>query len=147
MSVYKKLIDIRWSDLDPNFHVRHSAYYDFGAYCRMCFLTDNGCTPAMLVEYKIGPVLLREECVFRREINFGDVVEINIQLKKATKDFSRWTMLHEISKNGDKLSATITIDGAWLDTEKRKLIVPPAFAIDTFDKLKRTADFHWIEKT
>ena len=34
---YEKNIDIRWADLDPNFHVLHSKYLDFGAYCRMSF--------------------------------------------------------------------------------------------------------------
>ena len=31
MASFIKEISFRWSDLDPNFHVRHSAYYDFGA--------------------------------------------------------------------------------------------------------------------
>jgi acyl-CoA thioester hydrolase len=32
-------LDIRWSDLDPNFHLRHSVYYDYGAFARVQFLT------------------------------------------------------------------------------------------------------------
>jgi acyl-CoA thioesterase FadM len=31
MTSFSKELSFRWSDLDPNFHVRHSAYYDFGA--------------------------------------------------------------------------------------------------------------------
>ena len=27
---YTKPVEIRWSDLDPNFHLRHSVYYDYG---------------------------------------------------------------------------------------------------------------------
>ena len=65
---YIKDVDIRWSDLDPNFHLRHSVYYDFGAYCRISFLNDNGITETVMREHKIGPVLFREECVFKREI-------------------------------------------------------------------------------
>jgi acyl-CoA thioester hydrolase len=35
MSTFTKEINIRWADLDPNFHVRHSAYYDFWAQHRV----------------------------------------------------------------------------------------------------------------
>jgi acyl-CoA thioesterase FadM len=33
--IFSKQLSFRWSDLDPNFHVRHSAYYDFGAQHRI----------------------------------------------------------------------------------------------------------------
>ena len=33
-------IQIRWADLDPNFHLRHSVYYDYGAYCRIGFFEE-----------------------------------------------------------------------------------------------------------
>ncbi len=142
MEIYKQSIDIRWSDLDPNFHVKHSAYYDFGAYCRMCFLTDFGSSPKYLLQHNLGPVLLREECIFKRELHFGDEVMIDLQLKKAARDFSRWTNVHEIQKNL-KTAAIITVDGAWIDTEKRKLIAPPEFAVNTFQQMHFAEGFVW----
>jgi acyl-CoA thioester hydrolase len=57
MSAYIKPLEIRWSDLDPNFHVRHSVYYDFGAYVRICFLNEHGLTPAFMLKHQFGPVL------------------------------------------------------------------------------------------
>lgn len=125
MTDYFKQIEIRWSDLDPNFHLRHSAYYDFGAYSRISFMNEHGITLQLLAQEHIGPVIFREECVFRKEIKFGDQVRINLKLEKAKDDFSRWTMVHEIWKNEDTLSAVITVDGAWMDTGHRKLTVPP----------------------
>jgi len=144
--MYKKSLEIRWSDLDPNLHLRHSVYYDFGAYCRMCFFTDHGISTTVLLAHHIGPILFREECVFRREIQFGDTIEINVKIKKATRDYSRWTMGHEIIKNGDKLSALITIDGAWLNTQHRKLVAPPPFIVSALDLTDKGEDFEWIEK-
>ncbi|MBI3718876.1 MAG: hypothetical protein HY252_09835, partial [Sphingobacteriales bacterium] len=49
-----KLVEVRWADLDPNFHVLHSKYYDFGAYIRMSYLTENGITPEALSQHHIG---------------------------------------------------------------------------------------------
>ena len=51
MTSYIKPVEIRWSDLDPNFHVRHSVYYDMGAYIRMSFLTENGLNTAVLMQH------------------------------------------------------------------------------------------------
>ncbi|MEY2918008.1 MAG: hypothetical protein RIS73_1722 [Bacteroidota bacterium] len=79
----------------------------------------------MVREEHIGSILFREECVFRRELKFGDDVEIRIKLLKATADFSRRSFINEIGKNGDTLAAVVTVDGAWMDTQKRKLAMPP----------------------
>lgn len=147
MSGYSKPVEIRWSDMDPNFHLRHSAYYDFGAYLRVSFMNEHGLTPFVMQDQHIGPILFREECVFKREIHFSDTVTINVQLVKSTHDMSRWTMVHEIWKNGNTLSAIITIDGAWLDTVTRKLAVPPESFRKVFEDLPRAAHFSWIEKT
>jgi acyl-CoA thioester hydrolase len=141
---YSKIVEIRWSDLDPNFHVRHSVYYDFGAYVRMCFLTENGLTPNVLVQNHIGPILFREECLFKREVQFGDRVSINIFIKKSSKNYSRWTIQHELTKNDNTVCAIITVDGAWIDTIKRKLTIPHELVTPTFNQLPKTEDFEWI---
>ena len=141
MNNFIKNIEIRWSDLDPNFHVLHSKYYDFGAYCRMAFLIENGFSPALMLKHKIGPILFREECVFKREIFFGDKVTVNVKVDKVTADFGRWTMIHEIYKNDETLAAIITADGAWLNTAIRKLTVPPGVIISLFESAPKTASF------
>ena len=146
MTSYIKPVEIRWSDLDPNFHLRHSVYYDFGAYVRMCFLTEFGLPPAALLQHNLGPILFREECVFKREIHFGDVVTIDLQLKKCSSTYSRWTMQHRVMKNGDTVSAIITVDGAWIDTAKRRLTVPAEIVTPTFEQLPKAADFEWKER-
>jgi acyl-CoA thioester hydrolase len=143
---YNKRLEIRWSDLDPNFHVRHSVYYDFGAFVRMSFLTDFGLSTEVLMQHQLGPVLFREECFFKREIRFKDIVEINLVLKQCTATYSRWTMQHEIIKNGDTIAAIITVDGAWMDTAKRKLTVPPDFVAPAMEQIPKAADFKIIDR-
>src|SRR5580765_9053612 len=121
MDRYSKNVEIRWSDLDPNFHLRHSVYYDWGAFSRISFFTEHNLPAAVLQQHNFGPIIFREECVFKREIVFADQVNITLQLQKSRRDFSRWTMIHEIWKNKEILSAIITADGAWIDTKLRKL--------------------------
>lgn len=141
MENYCKKIEIRWADLDPNFHVLHSKYYDMGAFSRMSFLTENGITVPLMQQYHIGLILLREECIFRKELKFGDEITINLFLDKLSTDLCKWSMQHEIWKNGNELAATIHIDGAWIDTAVRKLATPPELFKQCFDALPKTPAF------
>lgn len=146
MTVFERKPEIRWSDLDPNYHVRHSAYYDYGAYSRISFFNEYGITTTSLMENNIGPILFREECVFRKEIKFGDDITINLWLDKASSDMSRWTIVHELKKEGNILAAVITVEGAWIDTQIRKLTKPPELFRKAFEQLPRTEKFEYIER-
>lgn len=142
MEQYSKKIEIRWADLDPNFHVLHSKYYDFGAYSRMSFLTEHGMSAAIMMEHNIGPIIFREECVFKREIKFGDVVEVFLKLRRCNEDASRWSMVSELWTNGNTLAAVISIDGAWINTKIRKLAVPPEICRTGMKLIPKTEDFN-----
>ncbi|MBP6430828.1 MAG: thioesterase family protein [Ferruginibacter sp.] len=129
--------EVRWADIDPNFHVLHSKYYDYCANARMQVLQKNGVTMQAIQQYNIGPILLREECVFKRELKFGDEIEIRISLKSTDDTFTRWSFINEIWKNGDTLAAIITVDGAWMDTIKRKIAAPPEEFRKAFEALPK----------
>ena len=137
-------IQVRWSDMDPNFHLRHSVYYDWGALCRIEFLYKYELTPDVMTKLHFGPILFREECVFRKEIRLGDNVTINLELLKSRKDYSRWTIQHTIMKNGDA-SAILTVDGAWLDTVKRKLTIPSGEVVRVFGQMPVSENFQWLD--
>jgi acyl-CoA thioester hydrolase len=94
---------------------------------------------------QIGPILFREECVFKREIRLGDKVAISLQVLKAKKDFSRWTIQHTVMKNKDAVAAIITVDGAWLDTAKRKLTTPPSEVLHVFSQMPLDTNFQWLD--
>ncbi|MEW5677433.1 acyl-CoA thioesterase [Flavobacterium enshiense] len=142
MSVFTKAISIRWSDLDPNFHMRHSAYYDFGAQHRIEVLESHGLTLKVMQQQHFGPVLFREECVFRREIHLGDAITISTKIGKMKADASRWTIVHELSNGEGELCAVISVDGAWIDTKLRKLASPtPEIAMEVMHAFPKTEDF------
>lgn len=145
MTGYSKHVEVRWSDMDPNFHLRHSVYYDWGAFLRLSFLTDYGLTPTVMQQLHFGPILFREECIFKREIAFGDNILLNIFLTKSRRDLSRWSITHEVWKNNDTLSAIINVDGAWIDTKIRKLASPPELIKSVFDAMPRAENFEWVE--
>ena len=144
MDSFIKTVEVRWADLDPNFHVRHSAYYDWGASARIGFLQQQGITVVFMQQHSFGPVIFREECVFRKELTLPDEVKIDITLCKAMPNFYKWTIRHTVYKNEGVVAAVITIDGAWIDTVKRKLTIPPAEVLETFGNMPKDANFEWI---
>ena len=145
MNQFNSSVEVRWSDLDPNFHLRHSAYYDFGAYCRIQFLAVHGITAQFMHQQHFGPILFREECVFKKEIRLADKVIIDLKLVSTRKDSSRWTMQHQIFKNDEILAAIITLEGAWIDTAQRKVTVPPAEVQRAYEQAPKVEGFKWQE--
>jgi acyl-CoA thioester hydrolase len=143
MKNFYRDIQIRWSDMDPNFHLRHSVYYDWGAFCRVEFLNEHGLTADVMMQLQFGPILFREECVFRREIKSGDKVTITLEVIKSRKDFSRWSIRHQILKNEGLLCAELNVDGAWMNLTQRKLMSPPDKVHEVFDLMPKAQGFAW----
>jgi acyl-CoA thioester hydrolase len=145
MEKFIKQIQLRWSDLDPNFHLRHSVYYDWGAFSRIEFLNELHLTPRLMQKLHFGPIIFREECIFKKEIHFGDSITIDLKLIKARKNYSRWSIQHIIQKNDEETSAILTVDGAWINTIERKLTVPPTEAERVFSQMPVDENFLWVE--
>ena len=142
MTSFSKIISIRWADIDPNFHMRHSAYYDFGAQQRIEIIDSLGLTLQLMQAQHFGPILFREECVFKKEIRLSDMITIHAKLAKRNADASRWTIQHEFVSSDNKTCAILTLDGAWIDTMRRKLLSPiPQIVTDVFDAFPRTENF------
>ncbi|UOQ99762.1 thioesterase family protein [Hymenobacter sp. 5317J-9] len=116
----------RWADMDPNGHMRHSAYADFAADQRVALLAQWGYDVKRFAELRLGPILFREETKYLKEVNIGEEIRVDGLLASAVPDGSRWSIVHTIYKADGRVAATVTVDGAWLDLDRRKLTVPPA---------------------
>jgi len=144
--MFRQTVQIRWADIDANRHLRHSVYYDYGASMRMNALTAEGLSMKKLEELQMGPILFREEAIFKREIMFEDEITIDVQLVRSRKDFARWSLRHHFTKSDGTLAAIINIDGAWIDLVRRKLAIPHEFIIDVFERFPKAEEFELIER-
>jgi len=142
--MFQYQVQVRWSDIDANRHLRHSVYYDYGASARMHLLSELGLTTQKLETMMIGPILFREEAVFRREILFEDKISLHVELHKASEDYSRWSLRHRFLKEDGTVAATLEVDGAWIDMTRRKLATPDEFIRGVFDKIQKTSDFETV---
>lgn len=95
-----------------------------------------------MMEKNIGPIVFREECLFKKEIKFGDEISITLRMDKLSPDYRKWTLINELFINGDTLAAVVTVDGAWMDTKLRKVTVPPEEFKRGFDAIPKTENFN-----
>jgi len=142
-SRFEQKLHIRWSDLDPNGHVRHSVYYDFAAQLRTELFIARGIRVEDMARAGFGPVLFEEKANFRRELHFGDDLIMSGSLKLLREDYGRFAFVHEIWR-GETLCATVEVFGAFIDLKLRKLTLPPQDFIDKLSNLPRHADFMWL---
>jgi acyl-CoA thioester hydrolase len=142
MKPFTNELSLRWSDLDPNFHVRHSVYYDFGAQQRVEILEKFGLTIKVMQENHLGPILFKEECVFRKELRYGQRIFITTKIGKLNEDASRWTIVHELTNEKQEVCAVISVDVAWMDTKIRKLAYPtPKIISEMMNTMPKSDDF------
>ena len=137
-------VQVRWADLDPNGHLRHSVYYDYGAQARIDLLRAQGIDLTYLRKHRMGPILFREECIFRREIRENEKLVIKSYLTALVAGGNRFSIEHRILRKPDTLCATIHIDGAWIDTDKRKLTEATKEIREAFEAWPKSDGF--IEK-
>ena len=143
MQKFEVPIQVRWSDIDQNRHLRHSAYYDYGATTRITCFSGLGLTNDKLEEFNVGPILFREEALFKREVKFEDQLTMDFMLTKSTKNFSRWSIRHHLYKEDRTVAAILNMDGAWIDMVKRKLAVPNDFIQSVFQDFPKSEGFEW----
>ena len=130
-----------WAQVDANQHMRHSAYADFAAQARVDLLDKMGLSAKVFHAQMLGPVLLREELVYLREVNMSEHIKVTCEMIKCKSDGSRWTIRHEIFRPDGVKAANVTVEGAWIDMKKRKLTRLEGELLDIFLSTPKSADF------
>jgi acyl-CoA thioester hydrolase len=132
---------VLWAQADANMHLRHSAYADFAAQARLNLLESFGMKPNTILDLKIGPILFREESIYLREVPIGERIRVTCEMTKCRADGSRWSIRHEVYRTDDIKAAIVNVDGAWLDTQQRKLTALPPDLVTLFLQTPRSSDF------
>lgn len=132
---------VMWAHLDINGHVRHTVYAEWAGEARHRALAEAGVRAGQMEELGVGPVLIREEARYLREVRALDRVRVVTKLAGVSEDESRWRMKHEIFRSDGELAARITVEGTWLDLETRRPTVPPPELRAMTEVLERTQGF------
>ena len=117
---------VRWADLDPNGHLRHSVYADLCAQTRLDFLAGFGFGLRDFQRLGLGPILFREDLRYQREVLASDRLTVAAEVSGLTADGARWHLQHTIRRDRDgEIVATVHVEGAWFDLRARRVTAPP----------------------
>jgi len=144
-SPYQQNFEVRWADLDPNGHMRHTAYMDCAAQARVGLLNDYGFTLERFRALGIGPVLFREEAQYLREVRANEHIRVTAKVAGLSRNRRHWRIRHCIFKQDGELACVVNVQGAWLDLAARKIAVPPAELAQAMEKAPRTEDYAEFE--
>jgi acyl-CoA thioester hydrolase len=133
--------EVRWGDLDGNRHVRNTAFSEYATHTRFRLLAAHGFDQAQLEGLRFGPVMMREEIRYRREVFFGDALVVNVRCAGLSSDSSQWRMHQDVLRADGREAAVLTIQGGWIDLHTRKLVTPPAELAAVLQSLPRTQNY------
>ena len=141
---FKVEFTTKWSDFDPNRHMRHTAYNDYAAEVRVRYFATQNFSIKEFTKHNIGPILFEEYTSFLKEIHLGENITVNLKLSGISRYNERWKFTQEIFNEKEKLAAIIKVYGAWINLTKRKLTAPPKEIQHLFNNVDRTDDFEEI---
>lgn len=139
--MYSKTLYAGWADMDFNSHMRNTAYLDKAADVRQMFLIENGFPMEEFVRLRIGPVVMKDEVEYFKEVGLQQKITVTYALAGHAPDGSRFLLRHEIFREDSKLAARVTSAGGWLNLAERRLIAPPPALLSAMNSLDRTDDF------
>jgi acyl-CoA thioester hydrolase len=122
---YEKTLYAGWRDMDYNSHMANTSYLDRAADVRMMYFAENGFTADDMLRMKIGPVVMKDEIEYYREVKLLQEIRVGFALAGISPDASRFMIRNEFTHADGQKCATVTTTGGWLDLNQRKLIAPP----------------------
>jgi acyl-CoA thioester hydrolase len=137
MDRYTKTFTVRWADCDVNGHMRNTAYSEYAIDVRVAYLGEHGFGLDRMLETGFGPVILREEIDYLREVRLGEGVRVDVTLLGLSPEGARFRFAHDFEKEGGKPCARIVLAGGWLDLRTRRLTAPPEALAEVMRSIPR----------
>lgn len=138
---FERTFHVGWGDLDSNSHMANTAYLDLCVDVRFMYFAEQGFSAQEFMRRRLGPVVLRDELDYYRELHLLDTVRINLLLVGISDDGSRFRIRNEFYRADGALAARVTTTGGWLDLAARRLVAPPAELAAVLGNLTRAEDY------
>ena len=131
----------QWRDMDFNQHMANSAFLDYASNTRILFFDSVGFTARTFAELRIGPVVLDDRLVYRREVRLLEPFTVDFQTVALSPEGRRFKVRNRFTTESQGLCATVESVGLWFDLAGRRPVVPPAGLQQAFASLERADDF------
>ena len=142
--MFQKCLVAGWGDMDFNSHMRNTAYLDRSADVRMMYFAENGFPMSEFVRLKIGPVILKDEIEYFREVHLLEEFNVDLAIAGLAEDGSRFVIQNKFSRHDGKPLAKVTSVIGWLDLSARRLASAPDTLLKLLSDMPRTDDFRTL---
>lgn len=144
MAPFEQHFQVIWADLDPNAHMRHTAYNDYAAQVRVGLFDELGLPLAKLVASGYGPVLFHEDTTFTKEVFMNERITVNCAALAFRKDLKIWKFRQQVKKSSGEVACTVIATGAFMSLTERKVVLPPEHIVSMLERIPKTEDFGWF---
>ncbi len=141
---FEQRFRVGWSDLDANAHMGNSSYLDHASNTRMLFFALNGFTVARFASEKFGPVVVRDELVYRKELRLMDEFTVDFESAGASADGVQFRVRNTFRNAASEIAAVVTSEGVWFDLERRRPRAPPVDLDSLMRMLQKSNDYSEI---
>lgn len=138
--------NVIWANLDPNNHMRHTAYNDYAAQVRVRMFDEFGFPLHKIMKMGYGPLLFQENTTFIKEVRMNETITVDCAAFALRTDKKIWKFRHQVFNSEDELACKIEVTGAFLDLKARKIVTPPEEISNMLDQIPTTDDFEWFDK-
>lgn len=142
---YIKEYKVLWSDLDGNMHMKNTSYLEYASNIRMTYFFDMGFPPKRMLEFGIGPVAIRDEILYIREIQLMEPFTVSLQLDGLSEDLSRMRLINTFTDAAGKVFSKVISDGVWFNLRERKVTPPPSEIREVMLTLPTSDNYSVIE--
>ena len=139
--MFERAFTAGWGDMDFNSHMRNTSYLDRAADVRMMYFAENGFPIAEFYRLRMGPVILRDEVDYYREVGLLDEFRVTLEMAELSADGSRMVIQNSFYRPDGKLIARVRSKAGWIDLDARKLVSPPESLLGALQNSARTDDF------
>jgi acyl-CoA thioester hydrolase len=132
--------------MDFNQHMRNAAYLGASEDCRMRFLAEKGFTMDEFRSRMLGPVVVEDRLVYKKELHLLEPFRVELALAAITPDARRMKVRNSFFRESDgALAAVVESVVTWFDLKARKPVAPPEDLKAAWLTLARADDFAWYE--
>ena len=141
MALFERTLYARWGDMDFNGHMKNTAFLDASADVRMMYFDENGFSMREFEKRRVGPVILRDELDYYRELRLLEPVRVTLSAAGLSPDSSRFRLLNEFFRPDGTRVARVCSTGGWLDLAARRLVAPPEDLAALMVRLEKAEGF------
>jgi acyl-CoA thioester hydrolase len=134
-----------WGDMDYNAHMANAAYLHKSGTARMLYFSENGFPMKEFARLGVGPVILRDEADYYRELRLLDEFTVTTELSGMSPDGKKFRIRNAFIRADGKTAAVVTSRGAWLNLAERKLTAPPPELRALLENMARAEDYATID--